>query len=131
MTKLNRRRFITSTGASVAAFQAADAFRDRAGATGRVRRFYTVLSLERLGFSGTFEQSVKLAHSNGLEAVDPDVDLFGRLPDEGLKRLLDDLASRNLRLGAAGLPVEFRKDEATFTEDLKRLPHAAKSLERV
>lgn len=130
MTKLSRRRFITRSGASVAAFQGANMLAGSSATAGQVRRFYTVLSLNRLGFSGTFEQSVELAHKYGFEAVDPDVGLVAGLSDGELKHLLDGLASRNLKLGAAGLPVEFRKDEAAFNEGLKKLPDAAKALER-
>ena len=38
--------------------------------------------------------------------------------------------SRKLTLGAAGLPVEFRQDEATFNRGLERLPATAAVLER-
>ena len=132
MTQLSRRRFITRTGVGAVAFQAAALFAGPCpnGPARRSRRFYSVLSFGRLGFSGTFEQAVELAPKYGFEAVDPDISLIARLPDQDLKRLLDDLASRNLKLGAAGLPVEFRKDEATFNEGLKKLPEAAKALER-
>ena len=130
MTKLNRRRFITRTGVGLAAFQGANRLAGRSATAGKARTFYTVLSLGRLGFSGTYEQSVELAHKYGFEAIDPDAGLVARLSNGELKHLLDDLASRNLKFGAAGLPVEFRKDEATFNEGLKKLPDAAKALER-
>ncbi|HLW77973.1 MAG TPA: TIM barrel protein, partial [Terriglobia bacterium] len=118
------------TGAGVGALQAAHAVPGGAVPAAPARRFYTVLSLGRLGFSGTFERSVELAHRYGFEGVDPDEGLFGRLADDDLKRLLDDLASKNLKLGAAGLPVDFRKDESTFNEGLRKLPEAAKALAR-
>ncbi|PYV23438.1 MAG: xylose isomerase, partial [Acidobacteria bacterium] len=104
--------------------------RSTPAAAGPARKFYAILSLGRIGFNGTFDQSVELARKYGFEGVDPDADFFARLSDADLKRLLDDLASKNLEFGAAGLPVEFRKDEAAFSQDLKKLPAAAKALER-
>ena len=93
------------------------------------RKFYVVLSLGRIGFKGTFQQSVELATHYGFEGVDPDAEYFSQLSDDQLKKLLDELKAKNLKLGAAGLPVEFRKDEQTFAEDLKKLPATAKVLE--
>jgi len=132
MSKLTRRKFIARTGTGLAAFQATSTSPGRStpAAAGPARKFYAILSLGRIGFNGTFEQSVDLARKYGFEGVDPDAGFFARLSDADLKRLLDDLASKNLKFGAAGLPVEFRKDEAAFSQDLKKLPAAAKALER-
>ena len=132
MSKLTRRKFIARTGTGLAAFQATNTSRGRAtpARAAPARKFYAILSLGRIGFSGTFEQSVDLARKYGFEGVDPDAGFFARLSDADFKRLLDDLASKNLKFGAAGLPVEFRKDEAAFSQDLKKLPAAAKALER-
>ncbi|MHB8654044.1 MAG: sugar phosphate isomerase/epimerase family protein [Terriglobia bacterium] len=133
--KISRRRFIATTGSGVVGL--APARTNVRASEGRVepptfpvRKFYTVLSLGRLGLHGTFEQSVALATKYGFEAVDPDPGLFARLPDHELGKLLNEMTARNLRLGAAGLPVDFRRDEAAFSDDLKKLPEAAKTLER-
>src|SRR5262249_10623302 len=52
------------------------------------------------------------------------------LDNDGLKRVLDDLQKSNLKFGAAGLPVEFRKDSSTFNNGLKKLPSIAATLQR-
>jgi sugar phosphate isomerase/epimerase len=129
--KLSRRSFISRAGAAAGTLSAASMLPIDASAEGRAKRqFYTVLSLGRLGFNGTFQQSVQLAHQYGFEGIDPDERLFARLSDDDLKRLLDDLEAKNLKFGAAGLPVDFRKDNATFSEGLKNLPPVAKNLQR-
>jgi sugar phosphate isomerase/epimerase len=94
------------------------------------RRFYAILSVGRLGFHARFPQSLELAVKHGFEGLDPDPNYFASLGDEGIKRLRDDLQAKNLKLGAAGLPVEFRKDEATFNDGLKKLPATADILQR-
>jgi sugar phosphate isomerase/epimerase len=119
------------TGAVAGGVSAADVL---AGANGAAtlpkRKFYTVLSLSRLGFHGTFQQSVELAHKYGFEGVDPDEELFASLSDGALKRLCDDLTAKNLKFGAAGLPLDFRGSESVFNEGLTKLPIAAATLGR-
>ena len=94
------------------------------------RKFYTVLSVGRIGFKASFPESVSLAAKYGFEGVDPNAEYFAKLSNDELKRQLDDLKSKNLKLGAAGLPVEFRKDEDTFNEGLKKLPAVADVLQK-
>jgi len=94
------------------------------------RKFYANLSLGRLGFQATFPKSLELTVKHSFEGLDPDPNYFASLGDEGLKRLLDDLQAKNLKLGTAGLPVEFRRDEATFNDGLKKLPATADILQR-
>ena len=93
------------------------------------QKFYMLLSCGRIGVKASFRESVELAVKYGFEGVDPDAGYFARLSDDELKRLLDELKAKNLRLGAAGLPVDFRKDEATFSEGLKKLPAVAQVLQ--
>jgi sugar phosphate isomerase/epimerase len=94
------------------------------------RKFYSILSLGRLGFHATFPESVELAAKYGFEGLDPDANYFASLSGDSFKRLLEDLHKRNLKFGAAGLPVEFRKDSETFNDGLKKLPAAAATLQR-
>ena len=94
------------------------------------RTFYPILSVGRLGFQASFPESLELAVRHGFEGLDPDANYFASLGDDGLKRLLDNLQTKNLKFGAAGLPVEFRRDEATFSDGLKKLPGTAAVLQR-
>jgi sugar phosphate isomerase/epimerase len=110
---------LSTTGRLVAAATSAPA-----------RKFYAILSLGRLGFHASFPESVELATKHGFEGLDPDIEYLASLNDDELHRLFDDLKKRNLKFGAAGLPVEFRKDLDTFNADLKKLPAAAAVLQR-
>lgn len=129
MSKLNRRGFITQSTAALGGLSMLPGGASAAQGDPK-RKFYTNLSLSRLGFQGTFQQSVELAHKYGFEAIDPDEKLFASLSDDDLKRLLDDLAPKRLKFGSAGLPVNFRNDEAAFNDGLKGLPSFAKTLQR-
>jgi len=128
---LSRRRFLSAAGLTAAGLARAPLFAGpgKAAATPK-RKFYVVLSLGRIGFEGSFRQSVELANQYAFEGVDPDPEYFAALSDADLKKVLEDLKARNLKLGAAGLPVEFREDEAAFNEGLRKLPAAAKVLQR-
>lgn len=130
--RITRRGFLAATGASIAVLapprnpSAAESL----PVTLPPRKSYTVLSMGRLGLHGTFEQSVTLAIKYGFEGVDPDAGLFGRLSDDDLQKLIDDLKGKNVRFGAAGLPVDFRKGESEFNDGLAKLPDVAKALQR-
>ena len=63
---------------------------------------YSILSLGPIGFHVSFLESVDLAAKYGFEGLDPDANFFAWFDNDALKRLLDDLPKRNLRLGAAG-----------------------------
>jgi len=129
--QLNRRTFLTTAGAGgagLAGFAVPSAMGLAAGIP--ERRFFVVLSCGRIGVKASFPESVDLAVKHGFEGVDPSTEYFSRLSDDELQKLIYDLKSKNLKLGAAGLSVDFRKDEATFSEGLKKLPTVAGILER-
>ena len=129
---ITRRRLLAAAAATGIALSAAGKL--IAAATAPERKFYDILSLGRLGFHASFPESVELATRHGFEGMDPDISYLASLNDDALHPLLDDLKKdlqkRNLKFGAAGLPVEFRKDADTFNSDLKKLPAAAAVLQR-
>lgn len=126
---ITRRQFIVA-GATAGIALSAPGTLLAAAASAPERKFYAILSLGRLGFHASFPESVELAAKHGFEGLDPDAGYLATLNDDALRRLLDDLQKRNLKFGAAGLPVEFRKDSAAFNSDLKKLPAAAAVLQR-
>ena len=131
--EITRRQFLSAgAAAGVAVWPAPGRLAGvQAPAEKPKRRFYAILSLGRLGFQAAFPQALELTVQHGFEGLDPDPNYFASLGEEGIKRLRDDLQAKNLKLGAAGLPVEFRQDEATFNDGLKKLPATADLLERV
>jgi sugar phosphate isomerase/epimerase len=128
---MSRRQFLMAGTAAGLALSTAG---ELAAYSGQKRKFYSVLSLGRLGFHASFPESVELATRHGFEGVDPDISYLASLNDDAQHSLLDnlknDLQKRNLKFGAAGLPVEFRKDADSFNSDLKKLPAGAAVLER-
>jgi len=131
MTDRLTRRQLLSRGAA-ATLAAWPALGTRSGVSAEIpeRKFYPILSVGRLGFQASFPESLELAVKHGFAGLDPDAGYFASLGDGGLDRLLDNLQAKNLKFGAAGLPVEFRQDEATFSDGLKKLPGVAAILKR-
>ena len=126
-SSITRREFV-ATG--IAAAVGLSAMPQLLASSLPVRKFYAILSLGRLGFQASFPESVELATKHGFEGLDPDAGYLASLHDAALRRLLDDLRKRNLKFGAGGLPVEFRKDSDTFHADLKKLPAVAGVFQR-
>jgi len=88
------------------------------------------LSCGRIGVRATQEEAVEWAHYYGFGSVDPDPGYLARLDDDDLAAFLELLAAKKLVWAAAGVPVDFRRDEATFTEGMGKLPGVAKTLQR-
>ncbi|MBI4167165.1 MAG: TIM barrel protein [Acidobacteria bacterium] len=129
INRFGRRQFMASVGLGAAALAQPATI---AATTDEVpaRKFYILLSLGRIGFRASFTDAMNLAVKHGFEGIDPDAAYFASLADDDLKRLLDDLRAKKLKLGAASLPVEFRKDESMFHDGLAKLPDVAALLQK-
>ncbi|MBU6401130.1 MAG: TIM barrel protein [Verrucomicrobia bacterium] len=88
------------------------------------------LVVGNLGFGARQAEAIALAHRHGFESVGAQGDELERMAAEPLHALLGDLRTNGLRWGAAGVPVEFRRDDATFAKGLERLPKFAAGLQR-
>lgn len=95
------------------------------------RRAFTMdLACGPIGVQVPLPEAVALAHRFGFEAIDPDAGFLARQNADAIQKLRDDLKARGLVWGAAGLPVDFRGDDARFQADLKNLPATAAALQR-
>jgi sugar phosphate isomerase/epimerase len=126
---MNRRQFLATAAAAGMAGLAPDSM--PAAQAPPQRKFYSNLALGLLGpFHVSLPDTIDLAVKYGFEGIDPSADYFSTLSDDGSKRLLEKMQEKNLRFGAAGLSVNFRGDDATFSSGLKALPAVADSLKR-
>jgi len=94
------------------------------------RRFTMDLVPGMIGVSMPFPRLIELAAKHGFESVAPDAGYLAKLSDAGFEELLATMKAQGLRFGAAGLPADFRSDEATFQSGLERLPEFAATLQR-
>lgn len=127
-----RRNFLkglAAAGLASAGFTArAD---DSPAASGAPARKFTMdLTPGAIGVSEPLPRVIELAAEHGFESVAPDAGFLGKLSEGQLGDLLDDLKARGLVWGSAGLPVDFRGEEAAFQDGMKGLEAFATTLER-
>lgn len=129
--QFNRRHFLTASAAARLAALPVDAAGHASIPPEAQRKFYSNLAIGLLGsFHQTLPETADLAIKYGFEGIDPNAEYFASLSDDDLKRLLEKMEANRLKFGAAGLPVDFRRDEASFSDSLKKLPTTADSLKR-
>lgn len=122
---LSRRRFLvlTALAGSAAAVPLC------AGEPARPRP-KLCLSPGSIGVNADQDRALEFAARYGFEAVEPFPRHLARLNPAQMSALLERLHAAGLVWGAAGLPVEFRRDDAAFRAGLEALPAQAAALQR-
>jgi sugar phosphate isomerase/epimerase len=87
------------------------------------------LTCGSIGVSADQLQAIDLAQRHGFESVEPYPEYLASLSEERLHEVLASLKQHGLVFGAAGLPVDFRQDDARFQAGLKALPRLASGLQ--
>lgn len=88
------------------------------------------LSCGRIGVKANQKQAIDYAAKYGFEAVVPDAGYLGQLSESQLADLKSEMQSKHLVFSAAGMPVDFRKDETKFKQGIASLPASAAALQR-
>ena len=88
------------------------------------------LSCGAIGVKASQKEAIEYAAKYGFDAVDADGKYLGGVSDSELHNLLDDMKSKQIAWAMAGLPVEFRKDDAAFAEGMKTFPAYVTGLKR-
>jgi sugar phosphate isomerase/epimerase len=83
-----------------------------------------------IGVSANQTEAIDLAARHGFESVGVDSAYLSSLSDDKIAELKESLKAKRLVFGAAGLPVEFRRDQLRFKEGLNALPNVASGLQR-
>jgi len=117
---MTRRSFVASLAALAAAPAAAPA----------ERKFTLAFTPGSIGVRVDQRGAIDLALRYGYESVQPFADDLAKLSAAELDELKAELGEKKLQWAAAGLPVDFRGDEARYREGLEALAEQAKSYER-
>jgi sugar phosphate isomerase/epimerase len=88
------------------------------------------LSCGAIGVKANQREAIDHAAKYGFDAVDADVRFLASLNESEMQALLDDMKAKKLTWGLAGVPVNFRQDDAAFNETLKAFPAQAAALKR-
>ncbi|MEO2014824.1 MAG: TIM barrel protein [Fuerstiella sp.] len=129
MNQVHRRIVLKQAVAAGAASVVATAPANIWKSTGAIRAFTMDLTGGAIGVRAGQIDAVKLANKHGFESVAPDVGYLASLDNSGRSELASLMKNNGIVWGAAGLPVEFRRDEDTFRSGLQKLPALAKAME--
>ena len=87
--------------------------------------FYKNFAPGHIGVRANQRQALDYAIKYGFEAITPNEGEFANWSAEEIGQWLALMKDRGIRYGAAGLPVDFRRDEERFRSDLANLPQRA------
>ncbi len=88
------------------------------------------LSPGSIGVNAGQPEAIALAAKYDFEAVEPSADYLAKLSADQMAELSGELKTKQLAWGAAGLSVEFRRDDKAFQDSLQRLPALADAMHR-
>ena len=80
---------------------------------------YINLSPGALGLTANLAETIRLAKEHGFEGIDLPLKEVAALPNP--VQAAEDINNAGLRWGGFSLPVDFRKDEATYDAEMTRL----------
>lgn len=127
---LTRRQFMRQAALGSVAVGLAGSLSTTRAEQAKSRKMTIDLVCGNLGISANQREALELAARHGFESVGADGGYLASLTDEQLAQFKVLLKEKGVRLGAAGLPLEFRRDEQTFRESLAALPKFAAGLKR-
>ncbi|MEK7676133.1 MAG: sugar phosphate isomerase/epimerase family protein [Verrucomicrobiota bacterium] len=128
---VNRRKFLGTLGVAGLAGKGLMAY-SLAGESAPAgnRKMTICLVCGAIGVSANQVQAIDLASRHGFEAVEAYGGYLASLSETQLQDLLAQMKAKGIVFGAAGLPVDFRQDDARFAEGMKGLPLLAAGLKR-
>lgn len=94
------------------------------------RKWKLALTPGSIGVRAGSRECTALAVKYGFEAVEPGAQFLAGLSEQALAEFLAEMKGKGLAFAAAGLPLDFRGDEAKFKSGLDALPPLAAALQR-
>lgn len=128
-TPNSRRKFLATAGMLTAA-SVLPTVAQRRNLGFKPRKFKMCLNPGAIGVKANQEELLYMAIEYSFEAIISLPGDLAAMSDDTLKDFRRKMKRHKISWGSGGLPVEFRKDEATFKEGLAKLPEAAKALQR-
>ncbi len=126
---LSRRTFCRSAVAAAVALHWAES-PTRAQATGKVK-FFKNLAPGHIGVRANQQQALDYAVKYGFGGIAPSAGEFASRSDAEIRDWVEMMREKGVQFGAGGLPVEFRRDEDRFRQDMSQLPKRAAVLSQL
>lgn len=129
MNRRNRRQFVRDL--TLLSLAGGFSHRSNAQTESPPKRQMTInLVCGNIGVSADQVQAIDLAQRHGFESVEANGEYLASLSDEQAHDLAANMKAKGIVFGAAGLPIDFRQDDARFQQGLARLPRIAAGLQR-
>ena len=93
------------------------------------RKFKLCLNPGTIGVEATQESLLDMAIEHGYEAIIAMPDQLAKFSQGEMDGFLEKMEANGISWGSSNLPVDFRKDEATFEAGLSQLPELAEALQ--
>jgi sugar phosphate isomerase/epimerase len=127
---ISRRTFCRSAITAAATLHFAGPLSLASQGKGKVK-FYKNFAPGHIGVRANQQQALEYAVKYGFEGISPDPGEFENKSASEISEWLELMKEKGIRYGAGGLPVEFRRDQDRFTNDLAELPRQAKLLKQL
>ena len=88
-------------------------------------KFYKNMGHGHIGVKANQQQALEYALKYGFDSITPSLGEFQNKSTSEIHDWLELMKEKGIRYGAAGLPVEFRRDVNRFKTDMVRLPKQA------
>jgi sugar phosphate isomerase/epimerase len=130
MNALNRRQFFRQISTVAALSGAALTNISTAQHSSSTRKMTMCLVCGAIGVSASQTEAINLAHQFGFESVEAHSEFLAKLSDSEIEVLLAEMTQKKLVFGAAGLPVDFRRDDVRFRDSVASLQRLATGIQR-
>jgi sugar phosphate isomerase/epimerase len=94
-------------------------------------KFFKNFAPGHIGVKANQQQALEYAVKYGFGGIAPSESEFANKSSAEIGEWVALLKQKGIRYGAAGLPVEFRKDEAQFQKDMAQLPKRANLMKQL
>jgi sugar phosphate isomerase/epimerase len=125
---ISRRTFCRSAIAATLALQYSSS---TALASEKKPKFYKNLGYGHIGVKANQQQALNYAVKYEFDSITPGLGEFEKKSASEICDWIEIMKTRGIRYGAAGLPVEFRRDQKRFEQDMTRLPKQAEVLRQL
>jgi len=127
---LSRRAFCRSVITAAATLYFAESSALASQGKNRVK-FYKNLAPGHIGVKADQRQALEYAVKYGFNGITPSPGEFENKTAAEIRDWVAMMKEKGVRYGAAGLSVEFRRDQERFAKDLARLPKQASILQQL
>lgn len=130
MNSTNKRRNFIKNTAAVSALAFVPFSGLNAMTLKKKRKFKMGLNPGAIGVKLDQEQLLEKASEYGFESIVAYSGTLSAWSDGQIDEFVGKMKSKNISWGASGLPLDFRKDKATFKKGLDSLPEHAEALQK-